>query len=434
MDREKLYDAAFRYKKAGLWKKLWDTEIFAIKLPGDENGFVSVMGKGGDYNAIGLYIGEEGFQSFRTVANDFHDYASEFEAHEAILVQNCLQMNLGNKDEMLPEEAEQVRAYAKAHGIRLSGANAFPDLVKFTPYYHPWGITEQKDADMLCHALEVAILLAEELKNVGKAELGIREITPFTEEVPLFDIGDGKLEKLGMTQLPGDKPARFNVSFSNQIAVQRVKKMRKKGIWECELVRLPKPSQNEPDAVPYYPLFLFVVDRETHFLMPTTLIDNFENKPQNGVDSLLNAILTQNACPKEIIVRDDRTTGLLADFCKKAGIAMTKAGRFDPLDALDEAMDAMIENLFPETAGPGRFDDDDDEDYDGDDYDENFAEMDEEEAALAMFDMIDHLEQLSTYDLKNMPPELKHFLGEIAAEGILPPEYQEKLERALKKM
>ena len=85
------------------------------------------------------------------------------------------------------------------------------------------------------------------------------------------------------------------------------------------------------------------------------IVYNFENKPQNGVDSLVNAILKQNACPKEIIVRDDRTTGLLADFCKKAGIAMTKAGRFDPLDALDEAMDAMIEDLFPETAGPGRF-------------------------------------------------------------------------------
>lgn len=32
MTRDMLYDTAFRYKKAGLWKKLWDNDVFAIKL------------------------------------------------------------------------------------------------------------------------------------------------------------------------------------------------------------------------------------------------------------------------------------------------------------------------------------------------------------------------------------------------------------------
>ena len=32
MTRDKLYEVAFRYKKAGLWKKLWDNDVFAIKL------------------------------------------------------------------------------------------------------------------------------------------------------------------------------------------------------------------------------------------------------------------------------------------------------------------------------------------------------------------------------------------------------------------
>lgn len=32
MTREDLYGAAFRYKKTGLWRKLWDTEMFALKL------------------------------------------------------------------------------------------------------------------------------------------------------------------------------------------------------------------------------------------------------------------------------------------------------------------------------------------------------------------------------------------------------------------
>ena len=32
MTRNDLYDVAFRYKKAGLWKKLWDNDVFAVKL------------------------------------------------------------------------------------------------------------------------------------------------------------------------------------------------------------------------------------------------------------------------------------------------------------------------------------------------------------------------------------------------------------------
>ncbi len=45
MTRNDLYDVAFRYKKAGLWKKLWDSEVFAIKLKNGEIGYVSIMGK-----------------------------------------------------------------------------------------------------------------------------------------------------------------------------------------------------------------------------------------------------------------------------------------------------------------------------------------------------------------------------------------------------
>ena len=72
--RDKLYDTAFRYKKAGLWKKLWDNDVFAVKLSSGETGFISILGKNGEYNALNLYIGEEGFRSYRKMA----DYATDF--------------------------------------------------------------------------------------------------------------------------------------------------------------------------------------------------------------------------------------------------------------------------------------------------------------------------------------------------------------------
>lgn len=60
MISEKLYELAFEYKKAKLWKALWDAELFAIKLSGGRIGYVSVAGARGDYCALALYIGKRG--------------------------------------------------------------------------------------------------------------------------------------------------------------------------------------------------------------------------------------------------------------------------------------------------------------------------------------------------------------------------------------
>lgn len=92
MNREILYDAAFRYKKTGLWKKIWDSEIFAIKLRSGEPGYISVMGQLGEYNALALYIGDEGYKSYRVMANGGIPTGSPFKDHEALTKQRCLQI------------------------------------------------------------------------------------------------------------------------------------------------------------------------------------------------------------------------------------------------------------------------------------------------------------------------------------------------------
>ena len=65
--RDQLYDAAFKYKKTGIWKKLWDNEIFAVRLNNGETGYISTMGKDSGLNALGVFIGDEGFNSYRII-------------------------------------------------------------------------------------------------------------------------------------------------------------------------------------------------------------------------------------------------------------------------------------------------------------------------------------------------------------------------------
>ena len=113
-DRKELYDLAFQYKKAGIWKKMWDSDLFAVKLDDGETGYVSIMGKNGEYCSLGLYIGMEGIKSYFYTADHSEDTnVSYLISHELLLQQECLQLALESKDDLHPDELDELREYAK---------------------------------------------------------------------------------------------------------------------------------------------------------------------------------------------------------------------------------------------------------------------------------------------------------------------------------
>ena len=113
MASDKLYKLAFQYKNTKLWKKLYDDEIFAVKLPDGKTGYISIMGMAGDYNAIGLYVGSEGFNSYRIVADIYMSgFESQLLYQECLLRQECLQCTFQNKSELSMEEANAKRIHS----------------------------------------------------------------------------------------------------------------------------------------------------------------------------------------------------------------------------------------------------------------------------------------------------------------------------------
>ena len=61
---DSLYETAFRFKSEKLWKKLYDNQIFAVQLSNGEIGYCTIMGALGEHLALGLYIGEKGYQTY----------------------------------------------------------------------------------------------------------------------------------------------------------------------------------------------------------------------------------------------------------------------------------------------------------------------------------------------------------------------------------
>lgn len=337
-----VYEVSFRYKKLGLWKKLWDNDVFAVRLSSGEIGYISVMGKNGEYCALGLYIGDDGFQSYRLIMSGREGaIGSSFKEHELLLQQKCLQMDLEGKADLPDEELQEVREYVRLHSINLKGKNAFPHLIRYEPNYHPWQITEKRDIASLYDALNIANEIAILLKSRSPRELAILPIDESTSQVPLFEIKENDLICAGTIALPKEPDQKHyeEVLLQDDILAAKIKRLPKKGIWEAEIVRSMIATQDEPGQVPYYPLMLLMVDKHKDRVFPIPLMMGRDKQPENLVQDLSNALIEYRSAPIEIRSRDERTHAFLSDVCKKAGIKERQFnGHMETLDAVEEDM------------------------------------------------------------------------------------------------
>ncbi len=55
MTREDLYSLAFRYKKAKLWLRLFDTQVFAVRTEKGETIFICIMGRMDEHISVAVY-------------------------------------------------------------------------------------------------------------------------------------------------------------------------------------------------------------------------------------------------------------------------------------------------------------------------------------------------------------------------------------------
>ena len=334
MISDKLFELAFNYKKTKLWDILWDRDVFAIKLSDGRIGYISIMGAAGRHCALGLYIGEKGFQSFRSIVNVDALLLSPLEAHEHLLKQDCLQCAFEGKDEVTEEEREEAKKYARAHGIRIAGKNAYPYFAKYLPNCCPWHLESGQEQEDLCEALAAAIEMAGLLKEKKPDELGFQRFNMELEEAPMLELRDGAyvLEKI---KLPEEPPVQWPAAEArNDIAIANLKKAEREGLWECEIVRCLEPLQNEPDEIPFFPVVLLAVESATDYILPVSIVEHYEEDPESLLNVFMDAFLMQEVCPAEIKVRDERTYAFLKAFCERMKIAVSIDR---DLPALDDA-------------------------------------------------------------------------------------------------
>lgn len=386
---DELLEASFQYRSDKLWKKLYDSDIFAVKLSDGQTGYCSVMGELGECIALGLYIGDEGFRSLNTVMNA--DYNPD--PFDVLISQNCLQLELANKCDIPDVVAESVKKYAKEHNINLKGKNTYPHFPKFQSYYTPWIITEQKDFQYLLEAVCAAHEVSEKLKSNDKISLGF-EIS--NSKMPLLTPTDNGYD-WSVTDLPAVRSESCpEPEMKNDVLTGRINKLKKHGTWEYRHFITSQPVPDEERQLLIYPSLVITAVPETG---KSWIIQNsgfYPDEAENIVSAFATKLLEYGSCPETILTCGKRSVSLLSDFCEKCGIKLMETDSF-------EMIDDILDEIMNQSSSP-------------------FMES-------QIFEMLSILEQMSEEEFRTMPAELQKILSDMIGQGILSPSLEKKLSK-----
>ena len=422
MNKTRLYELAYSYRGAKLWKQLAEEELFAVRLPpdGDDEsiGYCFVMGATGQHTALAVYRGGRAFSTYREFCDVLHEGFTE---PRDALIQDCMHCSFEQKDFLTPEELDQIKAYCKKTGIPARAP--FPKFVRFQPFCVPGNVTDDGDWKTLENALRVAVKMAEVVKRSGKAALGLRPVYVSADDetygfeqmdmfsaqtgddevtIPLYSLVNGSLLIERIPLPPYTKRTISPPAPVDEKTIENLKRGKQKGIFECELVRLPEPVEGKP---PFFPVALFTVDGDGFLREP-----QLSSGPMVDADEMLSGFIASlgNSYPKAIRVRTEETFALLQTFCKKANILLTIT---DTLEYMDEVIDELFDRMM---------DDDDDFDDDDDDDDDDFA--------FERAEIVAMLESLSVAEIRRMPDFLLDQI--LAMAEYFPAELIEKVRRA----
>ncbi len=390
MATERMYELAFQYKGTKLWQQLYDDELFAVRLSDGAIGYCCVMGMIGEHNALALYVGEEGYQSYCAIRNADQDHMTDQMMGELLTSQDCLQCSFENKDMLSEEELEEVQQYASNHQKLLRGKNAFPQFTKYRPGRFPWHYDSALDEQRICDALGAAAALKKMLRSYSKEELGLFSLDEEPVKIPMLAFEGGRWI-MKYTALPNAEIRYPEPKLTNDVTAARIKRKAKAGVWECGTLWLPNAVQEEAhaDEAPYYPLALLFIELGNELVQEPIVTDGED--PAEMLNEFAQQLLDVKTAPRTIRCGDERCFSLLKDLCAKTGIRLEKTD--DP-----EALNDVIGDLLEHLAG------------------EEDAEFDPKEVE----EMFDVLMQMPDSELRQMPQELVNMLYSLSEAGALP--------------
>lgn len=325
---KELYKAASDFKQSQPWKWLWDTDIICVENPKDkEIGYCSVMGRGGEHYALGVYLGTEGLAGFY----DLMDNGDSVPYHQMLHFQDCLMCSFEDRDQLTNDDRKQIKDLE----LSFRGKNEWPMFRRFEPGYYPWYIN-QEECVFLTHALRETLFVATNVMT-GQLRMNMeqgRTILRYSEKK------GGKLEWYSKEiQLAIPKVSYSPVKITDDMLIQKIKRAGRMGdiSLQVDTCYLPSTVQENKHERPYFPRILIVADLKSGMVVDLEMYQNITEDVNITLNKLIGFFL-KNGIPREIQVRSERMVAILGDFCKKTDIKLKVVKR---LASVDQVLDDM---------------------------------------------------------------------------------------------
>jgi hypothetical protein len=366
-----LFSLAVQIKEIAPWTWMEETDIFGVEDPDSgEIGFVSVMGKIGEFESVAVYRGAEGIFGFI-------DFQTDPSASADRLLE-IPEVQLSFSEPKFLEKRD--RGLLKASGLKFTGAR--PQFRSYRPGYLPWFIT-LTEARVLIHALSQTLEMTKRLAE-----------SPF-----LFpDDGDGETEpflvRVPRKQDTSRKQDPFREDHSRDADTSPKKDISRKEItehltpsspfdlvWDDEIQRISRPTAapvetginwdllsdlkgirpsamqleadlfigpgriGKPNERPMAMYMLMLADRHSGMILGFEALtaERSLNTMYSSIPEKVVGLLWKNkVLPKQIIVRSDLLLTLLEPLEKELKIQLRRANE---LPAIDEFASSMAQFL-----------------------------------------------------------------------------------------
>ncbi len=376
MNQDRLLDAAFAFKALNLWDSMADDQLFAVQVK-DQICYICITGMLGEYYSLGVYPGKEGIDSLWRICQMAD--VSENEVMAAALGRRMLVCEYVPRDELEPESLGMLSPYAKAHGMSMRGKKfLWPQFYQSRPFRVEAYTYGDAETEMMTEALEAACWLN---RHLGRSMNTLAHLYESKETMPLLH-REGDTWKIEDIPMPPEPDISYPIGHtSNEMYKARVRKLKQKGTWACELKPDPIPRGAEGMEEKVMAWDLLTVDTDTGREIQVQGVRDYETRTEVMLDKIMEAMFREKVCPETFCVYDERTFSLLEDWCAEMGIELS----------MEEEIPEALEDL----------------EYSRDE--EAFASS--EDSLDAMRDMLDMLLSLSDKELFSNQPQLKEYVS-----------------------
>lgn len=419
---ERFLDAAFAFKKEKPWKYICSDDLYAVRLPGETEKvvFCSLSGKYKTFIGLSVYETLEAYISVRQmIRNEDRDMLNE-------VAQDCIQCALDNRDLVMDEEYDLIRAYADERGMLLRGANAFPHAVCIRPWGLPTPILDDEEAlETLTFCVKATIGRVREVSS-RVAALGQAGKMPLIEwNGTAFCVGEMDMPEVP----PRDFPSPQVLTAKD---LKRLKSFPKRGICQYDAMIFPFPLRDDvsPDSAMHMVGISLICDAKGEWMQPLDVIRSYDRETADVlVNNLIDLFLHMEQLPRRIQVRNARAVALLEPTCRKLGITL------QPVTELGE-----LDRRFAEIAVHILDNDDLDDDLDDDEYDDEYDDelswlVSPENGKMDMktfLAVVSYCNEATDDELRQMPRAIRQVVLMAAEEDVFPSELKKRLLRVLR--